>query len=84
MSGRSRGVRIEPHALEALQTLAQMHDVSAEEYLDALLNYAWSQHRRPGSWEACSVFEYRNYDQRPSGPDALTGCADRWWSPLTK
>jgi hypothetical protein len=76
-------VTVQPAALEALRTLAQMHGVSAVEYLDALLNYAWSQHRRPGSWEACCPFDYANYSRAPYDPNGpLTGgCADRWWTP---
>ena len=72
-------VYIRSEAHEALETLAAHAGVSSREYLDALLNYAWSQHRRPGSWEACTVFEYRNYDRRDSSDESLRGCADRWW-----
>ena len=74
-------MRIVRPALDALHELARQSGVSAPEYLDALLNYAWSQHRRPGSWEATSPFEYRNYDPRPRKDGALAGCADRWWLP---
>lgn len=74
-------VKVQPLAAEALQTLAQIHGVTAEVYLDALLNYAWSQHRRPGSWEACAVFDFAAYDQRHTGGTSLRGCADRWWEP---
>jgi hypothetical protein len=75
----SAGVLMAPEAIAALRTLAEEHGVSAEEYLDALLNYAWSQQRRPGSWEAAGTFEYRNYDRRSREDGALSGCADRWW-----
>jgi hypothetical protein len=72
-------VKMQPLAVEALQALASSHGVTAEVYLDALLNYAWSQHRRPGSWEACAVFDFAAYDQRDTGDASLRGCADRWW-----
>lgn len=76
----SAGVLMAPEAIAALRTLAEEHGVSAEQYLDALLNYAWSRYHRPGSWEAETVFEFGNYDERPRPDGALSGCADRWWS----
>ena len=78
-------VTVQTPALDALKTLAYMNGVTAAEYLDALLNYAWSQHRRPGSWEACTPFDYANYRRAPYDPNGpLTGCADRWWTPPGK
>lgn len=73
-------MRIQPEALDALHKLAEAEGVSPVEYLDALLNYAWSGMRRPGSWEANCAFEYRNYDRRPRPDNSLAGCADRWWT----
>lgn len=56
----------------ALTVLAKVYDITPEAYLDALVNYAWSHIRRPGSWEANSAFDMSNY--------LADGCADRWWT----
>ena len=58
-------------AARALELLAENEGVTPVEYLNALLNYAWSTYRRPGSWEASTNFDFDNY-RKPEG------CADRW------
>lgn len=57
-------VRINAKAKELLAQIAAFHDTTQTEYLEALLHYAISQHKRPGSWEAVSEFDFANYDRR--------------------
>ena len=67
-------VAIRPEALEALSTMATEQSVSAEAFLHALLNYAYSRYQRPGSWESDIPFDFSHYDDR--NPDTH---ADRWF-----
>jgi hypothetical protein len=70
-------VQLKEEAFAALLILAENNGVKPGEFIDALLNYAWSQERRPGSWEATVPFDPRNYFRREG--DDLSGGADRWW-----
>jgi len=67
-------VDLHPQALQALSTMAAEESVTAETFLRALLNYAYSRYRRPGSWEADIPFDFGHYDER--NPDTH---ADRWF-----
>lgn len=55
-----------------LRHLAQRAQISERAYLEALLHYAGSCARRPGSWEASRPFDLPTYLDDNSG-------ADRWF-----
>lgn len=59
-------------AAALLRELARRNDVSERAYLEALLHYAGSCERRPGSWEAARPFALSTYVDDQSG-------ADRWF-----
>lgn len=59
-------------AAALLREIAQREGVSERAYLEALLHYAGSCVRRPGSWEAARPFEIGTYLDDQSG-------ADRWF-----
>jgi hypothetical protein len=59
-------------AAALLRELARHNDVSERVYLEALLHYAGSIERRPGSWEADRPFALETYLDDQSG-------ADRWF-----
>lgn len=65
-------VQISPAAKGALRQMARHAGVSQRQYLEHLLTYAYSIHRRPGSWEASAPFSIHTY----TDPDSV---ADRWW-----
>jgi hypothetical protein len=67
-------LELEPEAVKLLREMARSSGVSCKEYVHALLHYAYSCHRRPGSWEAAQPFDYATYDQRL--PERV---ADRWF-----
>lgn len=67
-------IDLHPEALQVLCTMAAEEGVTAEAFVHALLNYACSRYRRPGSWEADIPFDFRHYDDR--NPDTH---ADRWF-----
>jgi hypothetical protein len=68
-------VRISNGAAELLRLMAQIEGVSARVYLEALLHYAGSCSRRPGSWEAARPFAFEAYDERSEEGRF----ADRWF-----
>ena len=61
---------IDPKAVGLVDEMAKAVGVTRTEYLHALVNYAYSIHRRPGSWEANTPFSYPNYDKRREDPYA--------------
>ena len=67
-------VNLNPAALQALSSMATEQNVSTQDFLHALLNYAYSRYRRPESWEAFIPFEFSHYDDR--NPDTR---AARWF-----
>jgi hypothetical protein len=68
-------VSISAAGRKLLDEMAAAEDVSPRQYLEALLHYAGSCHRRPGSWEANTQFNFANYDTRRENG----GYADRWF-----
>lgn len=65
-------VAVSVDARAALKEMAKATGVSQREFLTALLNYAYSIHKRPGSWEANATFNIETYTR----PDSV---ADRWF-----
>lgn len=68
-------ITIDDKAAALLAEMARESGVSSTEYLHALLHYATSRRRRPGSWEASRPFSFYTYDRRH--PDG--NYADRWF-----
>jgi len=62
-------------AAALLRELARRNGVSERAYLEALLHYAGSIERRPGSWESSRPFDFASYDGRD--PNGMF--ADRWF-----
>ena len=58
-----------------LGELPQAEDVSRWVYLEALLRYASSCYKQPGSWEANRPFDFLGYDDRLEEGRY----ADRWF-----
>lgn len=73
---RKPTVSLRPGAMALLDEMAAAEGVSRRVYLEALLHYAGSCFKRPGSWEAARPFEFYSYDDRHE--DGLY--ADRWFS----
>lgn len=65
-------VRISKRAAEVLHEIAAAEGCTPRQYLEALLHYGASVHKRPGSWEAYSAFDLRMYLRE----DCL---ADKWF-----
>jgi hypothetical protein len=65
-------VTISKSAAEVLRDIAAAEGYSPRQYMEALLHYGASCHKRPGSWEAYSAFDLRVYlsDNR---------LADKWF-----
>jgi hypothetical protein len=72
---KTKRVTINAKAVDYLDEMAAAEGVSKKVYLEALMNYAISCYRRPGSWEANRPFEFSTYDDR-LGEDIF---ADRWF-----
>jgi len=68
-------IRVSDGAAELLKRIAAEHDVSTRVFLEALLHYAGSCVRRPGSWEAARPFAFESYDDATEAGR----CADRWF-----
>jgi hypothetical protein len=71
----SARVTISTGAAALLRELAARNDVTPRAYLEALLHYAGSCERRPGSWEADRPFDFASYDERTDDGRF----ADRWF-----
>ena len=70
-----RTLRLRNGAAKLLTELAKRQGVPTAVYLEALLHYAGSIERRPGSWEASKPFEFASYDDRTENGRF----ADRWF-----
>jgi hypothetical protein len=68
----STSVRINRKAKDALGEMARASGVPSRLYLELLLNYTYSIHRRPGSWEASMPFDIQTYARADT-------VADRWF-----
>lgn len=75
MSGpETSRVRLNKEGWDAICTIAALdYRVSGRELMEALMNFAISQHQRPGSWEA-QGFDFANYRDG--------GFADQWFEPV--
>lgn len=70
----STRIRVSAKGWEAFCIAAELdYGVEGRELLEALMNFALSQHYRPGSWEA-QGFDFRNYRDG--------GFADEWFAPI--
>lgn len=58
---------------DLLREMAETYGITPREYLEALLHYAGSIHKRPGSWEANTPFSILTYVPRDES------VADRWF-----
>jgi hypothetical protein len=65
-------VTINKRAVEFVREIAAVEGCTPRQYLEALLHYGGSCHRRPGSWEACQPFDLHMY----LSDDCL---ADKWF-----
>lgn len=72
---KNRTVTLSEGAVALLDEMARAEGVSRRIYLEALLHYAGSCYKRPGSWEANRFFEFASYDDRTEDG----GYADRWF-----
>ena len=62
-------VRINERAAELLREIATAEGCTPRQYLEALLHYGGSCHKRPGSWEACQPFDLHMYlNEHPDYP----------------
>jgi hypothetical protein len=65
-------ITVSKGAAELVREIAAAEGCTPRQYLEALLHYGGSCHRRPGSWEACRPFDLQMY----LSEDCL---ADRWF-----
>jgi hypothetical protein len=65
-------IRISKRAAELMREIAAAEACTPRQYLEALLHYGASCHKRPGSWEASRPFELQTY----LDPESY---ADRWF-----
>ena len=65
-------VTISKRAVALVREIAAAEGCSPRRYLEALLHYGGSCHKRPGSWEACHPFDLGMY----LSEDCL---ADKWF-----
>ncbi|MGH8631177.1 MAG: ribbon-helix-helix domain-containing protein [Burkholderiales bacterium] len=72
---KNRTVTLNQGAVALLDEMAKAEGVSRREYLRALLHYAGSCYKRPGSWEAARPFDFAAYDDRTEDGRY----ADRWF-----
>ena len=66
-------IEIPETAADAIVEAANAYGCSPAQYIEALLHYAISRHKRPGSWEAAIPFDPLTYLH----PDSV---ADRWFT----
>ncbi len=59
---------------ERLEDLSEFYGTTSQIFTEALLHYASSIQKRPGSWEANAPFSFDNYD-----PHNENAAADRWF-----
>ena len=65
-------IRISKRAVALVREIAAAQGCTARQYLEALLHYGGSCHKRPGPWEACQPFDLQMY----LSEDCL---ADKWF-----
>jgi hypothetical protein len=65
-------VTINKRAVELVREIPTAEGCTPRQYLEALLHYGGSCHKRPGSWEACQPFDLQMYLRE----DCL---ADKWF-----
>jgi hypothetical protein len=65
-------VTLNRRAVVLVREIAAAEGCTPRQYLEALLHYGGSCHKRPGSWEACRPFDLQMY----LSADCL---ADRWF-----
>jgi hypothetical protein len=70
--GDTATVAISKRAVALLREIAAAEGCTPRQYLEALLHYGGSCHKRPGSWEAAIPFDLQMY----LSADCL---ADRWF-----
>lgn len=79
MGAPTSSVRLNAEGLYQVRIIAALHGMTLREYLEALMHYAISVDRRPGSWEA-GGFDPRNYSNEIDADGYPVGFADRWFS----
>lgn len=72
---KNRTVTLSQGAIALLDEMAKAEGVPRHVYLHALLHYAGSCFKRPGSWEAARAFDFASYDDRTEDGRY----ADRWF-----
>ena len=65
-------ITVSKRAVALVREIAASEGCTPRQYLEALLHYGGSCHKRPGSWEACQPFDLRMY----LSADCL---ADKWF-----
>jgi hypothetical protein len=65
-------IRISKRAAALVREIAAANGITSRQYLETLLHYGGSCHKRPGSWEACRPFDLQMY----LSADCL---ADKWF-----
>jgi hypothetical protein len=71
-NAETASIRISKRAVVLVREIAAAEGCTPRQYLEALLHYGGSCHKRPGSWEACQPFDLRMY----LSEDCL---ADKWF-----
>lgn len=74
MSAPTRRIALNAEGLAVIEDHAAMYGLTLRQYMEALMHYAISTERRPGSWEGSSAFEPGTYYPEDSS------CADRWFT----
>ncbi|HEY1247297.1 MAG TPA: hypothetical protein VGF29_20945 [Hyphomicrobiaceae bacterium] len=54
-------IRISKRAAALVREIAADNGITSRQYLETLLHYGGSCHKRPGSWEAAIPFNLRMY-----------------------
>ena len=65
-------ITISKRAATLVREIAAAEGCTPRQYVEALLHYGGSCHKRPGSWEACQPFDLQMY----LSEDCL---ADKWF-----
>lgn len=75
MNAPTARIGLSAEGLEIIREIAARNGVTPRQYMEALMHYAISTERRPGSWEGCAAFDLRTYCPWP-GQESY---ADRWF-----
>ena len=78
MSAPTTTIRLNRDGLALIREAAEANGMTVRQYMEALMSYAISTHRRPGSWEA-GGFDASNYLDGFDEKGFPLGCADRWF-----